>query len=60
MEPGQPPPAEDDFLLCLPHIIPGYHMQKKVWLKLYVSRMSLVEWNVNAFKMLVVDERRRS
>jgi SpoVK/Ycf46/Vps4 family AAA+-type ATPase len=54
-----PPPKGDDFILCLPSTIPGYHMQKKDWITLYVSRMSPVEWDVNAFKRLVVEERKK-
>ncbi|KAI9748737.1 MAG: hypothetical protein M4579_007137 [Chaenotheca gracillima] len=53
------PPRGDDFILCLPSTIPGYHMQKKDWITLHVSRMSPVQWNVNAFKMLVVDEQKK-
>ncbi|CZR51366.1 related to TOB3 (member of AAA-ATPase family) [Phialocephala subalpina] len=56
---GNPPPGEDDFILCLPSTIPGYHMQKKDWITLHVNRMSAVQWNVDAFKMLVVEEQKK-
>lgn len=57
--PDAPPPQEDGFILCLPSTIPGYHMHKKEWATLYVSCMSEVQWNVNAFEMLVVDKQKK-
>jgi SpoVK/Ycf46/Vps4 family AAA+-type ATPase len=55
MQKGQPPPGGDDFILCLPATIPGYHMKKKQWIQLYVDRIEEVEWNTNAFNQLVID-----
>jgi predicted DNA-binding protein (MmcQ/YjbR family) len=43
------PPLGDEFLLCLPTRIPGYHMQKKQWSKFQVPAAES-EQNVN--KML--------
>ncbi|KAL6403074.1 aaa family ATPase [Ilyonectria robusta] len=57
-KPGASPP-DDDFLLCLPPKLPGYHMHKKAWSMLFVSRMSDVHWNEEAFTRLVIDEKKR-
>jgi SpoVK/Ycf46/Vps4 family AAA+-type ATPase len=56
---GKPPPQNDDFLLCLPPTVSGYHMHKKAWVKLPVSRMTEVKWNQDAFKKLVVDDQKK-
>lgn len=53
------PLPDSDFLLCLPCTIPGYHMLKKEWFTLYVSRMTPVQWNVDAFERLVVDDKKK-
>lgn len=53
------PLPSDDVLLCLPPVIPGYHMHKKEWFELYVSRIRPVRWNDNAFTRLVVPENKK-
>ena len=59
MKPGQPPPGDDAFLLCLPATLPGYHMHKKDWVTLPVSQIAEVKWNDNAFQKLVIDEQKK-
>ncbi|KAK2674210.1 P-loop containing nucleoside triphosphate hydrolase [Fusarium oxysporum f. sp. vasinfectum] len=55
---GAKPPSKE-FLVCLPSQLPGYHMHKKVWSMLFVSRMSDVRWNEKAFTRLVIDETKK-
>ncbi|RYP93128.1 hypothetical protein DL770_000785 [Monosporascus sp. CRB-9-2] len=50
------PPKRDDFLMCLPTTIPGFNMQKKEWVNLEVSNLRDVEWNKEAFDLLVADK----
>jgi SpoVK/Ycf46/Vps4 family AAA+-type ATPase len=53
------PLPDDNVLLCLPPSVPGYHMNKKEWLPLYVSRIRHVRWNDDAFVNLVLPENKK-
>ncbi|KAI9860340.1 MAG: hypothetical protein M1813_006229 [Trichoglossum hirsutum] len=49
-------PPHGNLLLLFPPTIPGYNMLKKMWVDLYVDRISDIVWNKQAFQDLVVDE----
>ncbi|KAK0624599.1 hypothetical protein B0T17DRAFT_530561 [Bombardia bombarda] len=50
------PDLGDEFYMCLPTSIYGFNMQKKEWVSLEVGRMEDVEWNTEAFNLLVIDK----
>ncbi|EFX01706.1 aaa family ATPase [Grosmannia clavigera kw1407] len=50
---------KDEFLLCLPLRIQGYHMEKKIWEMLLVGNMEEVQWNDDAFKLLVIGQEKK-
>ncbi|KAH0423628.1 hypothetical protein CcaCcLH18_12044 [Colletotrichum camelliae] len=49
------PDLDDGFFLCLPPRIPGFNMQKKEWVNLFVDFIEDVKWNNEAFEHLVID-----
>ncbi|KAK3694520.1 hypothetical protein B0T22DRAFT_496910 [Podospora appendiculata] len=50
------PDLGDEFYMCLPTSIYGFNMQKKEWVNLEVGRMEDVQWNTEAFDLLVIDK----
>jgi SpoVK/Ycf46/Vps4 family AAA+-type ATPase len=59
MAKGKKAPYGDNFLLCLPSTILGFRMYKKEWVTLRVSCIQPVQWNGNAFNLLVVEEKKK-
>lgn len=47
-------PPEGDFVLLLPAVIYGFHMQDKKWQPLLVSNISDVVWDKDVFDTLVL------
>ncbi|PHH90782.1 hypothetical protein CDD83_2673 [Cordyceps sp. RAO-2017] len=56
MSQDDPSALGDNFLMCLPTTIPGFNMQKKEWANLEVYNIRDVEWNREAFDLLVADK----
>ncbi|CAI7655887.1 unnamed protein product [Penicillium glandicola] len=54
-----PDGLSDDQLLICDSCINGFSFAQKVWCQLAVRALSEVEWNHNAFKRLVMEEKRR-
>ncbi|ETS79874.1 hypothetical protein PFICI_07403 [Pestalotiopsis fici W106-1] len=50
------PDLGDNFFMCLPTNIFGFNMQTHVWENLKVAEIQDVEWNENAFKLLVLEK----
>ncbi|KAF2999956.1 hypothetical protein E8E14_003520 [Neopestalotiopsis sp. 37M] len=50
------PDLNDSFFMCLPTEIVGFDMQKKEWVKLKVASIQDVDWNENAFELLVLEQ----
>ncbi|KAK6216195.1 mitochondrial dynamin GTPase Msp1 [Pestalotiopsis sp. IQ-011] len=49
------PDLGDDFFMCLPTTIKGFNMQKHEWVTLMVAGIQDVQWNENAFELLVIE-----
>jgi hypothetical protein len=55
----KPEGLTDDQLLICAYWINGFSFAQKIWAQLAVSALSDITWNDQAFKKLVIDEKRR-
>ncbi|KAK2594863.1 hypothetical protein QQS21_007413 [Conoideocrella luteorostrata] len=54
------PSLGDSFYLCLPTTIYGFNMQKKEWVNLEVHYLEDVQWNTEAFDLLVIESQTKA
>lgn len=54
---GKDKPPDEKFELLLPLTIKGFNLRKKKWYDLLAERINQVNWNKEAFKKVVIDEK---